>query len=46
MVEKLMQVLFAGSLLKNNKVLHEALMKAMSNKMTVLECIEAIEKAA
>ncbi|KAG8642918.1 uncharacterized protein LOC110628197 [Manihot esculenta] len=39
-------VLFAGSLLKNNKVLHEALMKAMSNKMTVLECIEAIEKAA
>ncbi|KAJ9177685.1 hypothetical protein P3X46_012876 [Hevea brasiliensis] len=39
-------VLFAGSLIKNNKVLHEALMKAMSNKMTVLECIEAIEKAA
>ncbi|KAF2284181.1 hypothetical protein GH714_019830 [Hevea brasiliensis] len=41
-----LQVLFAGSLIKNNKVLHEALMKAMSNKMTVLECIEAIEKAA
>nr|DAD40190.1 TPA_asm: hypothetical protein HUJ06_014513 [Nelumbo nucifera] len=39
-------VLFSGSLLKNNKVAHEALMSAMSNKATVLECIEAIEKAA
>ncbi|KAF5749926.1 hypothetical protein HS088_TW03G00253 [Tripterygium wilfordii] len=38
-------VLFAGSLLKNNKVIHEALMKAMSNKATVLECIEALENA-
>ncbi|GLT66524.1 hypothetical protein SLA2020_388840 [Shorea laevis] len=39
-------VLFAGSLLKNNKAIHEALMTAMSKKATVLECIEAIEKAA
>ncbi|KAM4117405.1 hypothetical protein ACJW30_02G121700 [Castanea mollissima] len=39
-------VLFAASLLKNNKVVHEAIMTAMSNKATVLECIEAIEKAA
>ncbi|CAL5326831.1 unnamed protein product [Camellia sinensis] len=39
-------VLFAGSLLKNNKVIHESLMSAMSKKATVLECIEAIEKAA
>ncbi|XP_030975661.1 uncharacterized protein LOC115995294 isoform X2 [Quercus lobata] len=39
-------VLLAASLLKNNKVIHEALMTAMSNKATVLECIEAIEKAA
>ncbi|KAK2981467.1 hypothetical protein RJ640_013015 [Escallonia rubra] len=39
-------VLFAASLLKNNKALHEALMSAMSKKATVLECIEAIEKAA
>ncbi|XP_043687550.1 uncharacterized protein LOC122638764 isoform X1 [Telopea speciosissima] len=38
-------VLFAGSLLKNNKVVHEALISAMSKKATVLECIEAIEKA-
>lgn len=38
-------VLFAGSLLKNNKAAHEALMSAMSNKATVLECIEAIESA-
>ncbi|KAF6149317.1 hypothetical protein GIB67_026173 [Kingdonia uniflora] len=37
-------VLLAGSLLKNNKVAHEALMSAMSNKATVLQCIEAIEK--
>ncbi|GMP32790.1 hypothetical protein CsSME_00006388 [Camellia sinensis var. sinensis] len=39
-------VLFAGSLLKNNKVIHESLMSAMSKKAIVLECIEAIEKAA
>ncbi|KAL6993090.1 hypothetical protein U1Q18_011209 [Sarracenia purpurea var. burkii] len=39
-------VLFGGSLLKNNKVIHEALISAMSKKATVLECIEAIEKAA
>ncbi|XP_052191400.1 uncharacterized protein LOC127800684 [Diospyros lotus] len=39
-------VLFAGSLLKNNKVIHEALMSAMSRKATVFECIETIEKAA
>ena len=40
-----MQVLFAGSLIKNNKEIHEALMKTMSDKGTLLECIEAIEKA-
>ncbi|GMN33489.1 hypothetical protein TIFTF001_004192 [Ficus carica] len=39
-------VLLAGSLLKTNKNLHEALIKAMSEKKTVLECIEAIEKAS
>ncbi|KAF5458064.1 hypothetical protein F2P56_022127 [Juglans regia] len=39
-------VLFAGSLLKNNKVIHDALISAMSKKATVLECIEAIEKAS
>ncbi|XVF61755.1 hypothetical protein PTKIN_Ptkin08bG0156100 [Pterospermum kingtungense] len=39
-------VLFAGSLLKNNKEIHEALMSAMSKKARVLECIQAIEKAA
>ncbi|KAK9165684.1 hypothetical protein Scep_000875 [Stephania cephalantha] len=38
-------VLFAGSLLKNNKAIHEALISVMSKKATVLECIEAIEKA-
>lgn len=38
-------VLFAGSLLKTNKELHEALMSAMAKKATVVECIEAIEKA-
>lgn len=46
MLGKNMQVLFAGSLLKNNKVIHEALMAAMSKKATVVECIEAIEKAS
>lgn len=39
-------VLYAGSLLKNNKAIHEALMVAMSNNATVLECIQTIEKAA
>lgn len=43
---KKMQVLFAASLLKTNQALHEAVMSAMSNKATVRECIEAIEKAA
>lgn len=43
---KLTQVLFAGSLLKNNKVIHEALILAMSKKAAVLECIQAIENAA
>ncbi|KAL5703814.1 hypothetical protein ACHQM5_022320 [Ranunculus cassubicifolius] len=38
-------VLFAATLLKNNKNSHEALMASMSNKATVLECIEAIEKS-
>ncbi|PIN13806.1 hypothetical protein CDL12_13577 [Handroanthus impetiginosus] len=38
-------VLFAASLIKNNRLLHEALFLAMLNKATVLECIEAIEKA-
>ena len=37
------QVLFAGSLLKNNKAVHEALMAEMSKKATVLDCIKAIE---
>ncbi|KAL2498729.1 hypothetical protein Adt_24279 [Abeliophyllum distichum] len=37
-------VLFAGSLLKNNRVLHDTLISAMTNKATVVECIEAIEK--
>lgn len=41
----MMQVLFAGSLVKNNKAIHEALMATMSKKGTVLDCIEAIEKA-
>ncbi|WVZ22027.1 hypothetical protein V8G54_000571 [Vigna mungo] len=39
-------VLFAASLLKNNKVLHEALMEAMAKKASVLECIQTIENAA
>ncbi|KAL8211282.1 hypothetical protein R6Q57_005719 [Mikania cordata] len=39
-------VLFAGSLLKNNQKLHEAVMSAMSKKASVIECIEAIENAA
>ncbi|XP_054821245.1 uncharacterized protein LOC129320090 isoform X2 [Prosopis cineraria] len=40
-----LQVLFAASLLKNNKTIHEALIRAMSNKASVLECIKAIETA-
>ncbi|OIW18200.1 hypothetical protein TanjilG_31320 [Lupinus angustifolius] len=39
-------VLFSASLLKNNKVIHEALMESMSKKASVLECIQAIEGAA
>ncbi|MCD9640024.1 hypothetical protein HAX54_025036 [Datura stramonium] len=39
-------VLFAASLLKNNSTLHEALITAMTNKASVVECIEAIIKAA
>ncbi|XP_076911540.1 uncharacterized protein LOC143569544 isoform X1 [Bidens hawaiensis] len=39
-------VLFAGSLLKNNQKLHEAVISAMSKKASVVECIEAIEIAA
>ncbi|KAL5214409.1 hypothetical protein ABZP36_003561 [Zizania latifolia] len=39
-------VLFAASLLKNNRVAHEALMSAMSQKASVLGCIEAIESAS
>ncbi|GFQ06043.1 hypothetical protein PHJA_002748300 [Phtheirospermum japonicum] len=38
-------VLFAASLIKNNRVLHEVLMSAMSKKATVVECIKAIEEA-
>ncbi|KAL8151896.1 hypothetical protein V2J09_021704 [Rumex salicifolius] len=36
-------VLFAGSLIKNNKTVHEALIAAMSSKASVLECIKTIE---
>ncbi|SPT20550.1 unnamed protein product [Triticum aestivum] len=39
-------VLMAASLLKNNKAAHDALVSAMSQKATVLECIEAIENAS
>ncbi|KAK7318538.1 hypothetical protein RJT34_03241 [Clitoria ternatea] len=39
-------VLFAASLLKNNKVIHEALMASMAKKASVLECIQTIENAA
>ncbi|KAF7834219.1 uncharacterized protein G2W53_009078 [Senna tora] len=39
-------VLFAASLIKNNKAIHEALMEAMSKKASVVECIKAIESAA
>lgn len=46
MLGYILQVLFAGSLIKNDKVIHEALIAAMSKKATIVECIEAIEKAA
>ncbi|KAH9610910.1 hypothetical protein KSS87_006586, partial [Heliosperma pusillum] len=39
-------VLLAASLLKNNKGVHEALMDAMSNNASPLECIKAIEMAS
>ncbi|RAL44008.1 hypothetical protein DM860_014145 [Cuscuta australis] len=39
-------VLFAGSIIKNNRALHEALIAAISKKASVIECIEAIEAAA
>jgi len=38
-------VLFAASLLKNNSKIHEALMSSMSQKLSVIECIETIEKS-
>ncbi|GJU26481.1 hypothetical protein Tco_1165102 [Tanacetum coccineum] len=40
------EVLFAASLLKTNQALHEAVASATSDKATVIECIEAIKKAA
>ncbi|KAL1207659.1 hypothetical protein V5N11_013497 [Cardamine amara subsp. amara] len=39
-------VLYSASLLKNNKTIHEALITAMSNNATVLECIQTIESAS
>eukprot|EP00250_Pteridium_aquilinum_P000475 c10518_g1_i1 orf=92-1117(+) len=39
-------VLFAGSLLKNNSQVHEALMAVMSDKASIFDCIQAIEKAS
>ncbi|XP_004504022.1 uncharacterized protein [Cicer arietinum] len=39
-------VLFAASLLKNNKAIHEALMSSMAKKASVLECIQTIENAS
>ncbi|VVB02470.1 unnamed protein product [Arabis nemorensis] len=39
-------VLYSASLLKNNKTIHEALMSAMSNNASVLECIKTIETAS
>lgn len=38
-------VLFAASLIKTNRVCHEALMSAMAKNATVVECMEAIENA-
>lgn len=43
---RFLKVLFAASLVKNNKAVHEALMAAMSRKATVLECIQTIEMAS
>ncbi|KAI5074663.1 hypothetical protein GOP47_0010624 [Adiantum capillus-veneris] len=39
-------VLFAGSLLKNNSQVHEALMVTMSEKASIFDCIQTIEKAS
>ncbi|GLJ52175.1 hypothetical protein SUGI_1109850 [Cryptomeria japonica] len=39
-------VLFAASLLKKNSKTHEALMSAMSQKSSLIECIQTIEKSA
>ncbi|KAH7430683.1 hypothetical protein KP509_08G009100 [Ceratopteris richardii] len=39
-------VLFSGSLLKNNSKVHEALMMAMTQKASVFDCIQTIEKAS
>ncbi|KAG2308050.1 hypothetical protein Bca4012_082963 [Brassica carinata] len=39
-------VLYSASLLKNNETIHEALMTAMSNNASVLECIKTIETAS
>ncbi|KAJ8437980.1 hypothetical protein Cgig2_033713 [Carnegiea gigantea] len=43
---RFLKVMFAASLVKNNKAVHEALMAAMSQKATVLECIQTIEMAS
>lgn len=39
-------VLFAGSLLKNNRTAHEALMSAMLKKASILDCIRTIENTS
>ncbi|KAG0499627.1 hypothetical protein HPP92_004318 [Vanilla planifolia] len=39
-------VLFAASLLKNNRRAHEALISTMSSKGTVIDCIKAIENSS
>nr|AFK38312.1 unknown [Lotus japonicus] len=39
-------VMFAASLLKNNKESHEALMASMTKKASVVECIQTIESVA
>ncbi|PKA66606.1 hypothetical protein AXF42_Ash003261 [Apostasia shenzhenica] len=39
-------VLLAGSLLKNNKAAHEALVASMSKKFGILDCIKAIENVS
>lgn len=43
---RILQVLFAASLLKNNKGIHEALISSMTKKASVLECIQTIESAS